>query len=147
MDTIQEITGNLWDFHRDGKWIVIPTNGIINSRGDAVMGAGLAKQAAEHFPTLPHLLGIALREQGNICHQFGSFRIMTLPTKYHWRDSSDLTLIRTNVGRLALLLGHSNIDVIYCPKLGCGLGRLQWDVVRHAIAPLIDHRFIFVSLQ
>ncbi len=144
MAAIKEISGNLWDFHRGGKWIVIPTNGVINSRGDAVMGAGLAKQAAERFPSLPRLLGQSLRSTGNTHYLFPSMRIITFPTKYHWRHSSDLTLIRTSIGRLALALDRSNIEEVYCPRIGCGLGRLQWDVVRDAIAPLLTERFIFV---
>lgn len=62
-----ELIGNLWDFHRTDLecFIVIPTNGVLKANGDAVMGAGLAKQAAQRFPTLPKLLGQAIRDTGN----------------------------------------------------------------------------------
>lgn len=62
-----ELIGNLWDFYRTESdcFIVIPTNGVLKSNGEAVMGAGLAKQAAQRFPTLPQLLGQAIRHTGN----------------------------------------------------------------------------------
>lgn len=62
-----ELIGNLWDFHRaeSNCFIVIPTNGVLKANGDAVMGAGLAKQAAQQFPTLPKLLGQAIHDTGN----------------------------------------------------------------------------------
>lgn len=37
---MKEAVGNLWDFHEQGKWIVITTNGSVNMAGYAVMGRG-----------------------------------------------------------------------------------------------------------
>jgi hypothetical protein len=60
---MQELVGNIWDHHQDG-WIVVTTNGIIKSNGDAVMGAGIALEAARKFPDLPRQLGDRLRVIG-----------------------------------------------------------------------------------
>mgnify|MGYP006048552271 CR=1 FL=1 len=61
---VLEAHGDLWDVHAQGSWIAITTNGVIRTNGHGVMGAGLAKQAADRFPRLPLLLGIHLRRFG-----------------------------------------------------------------------------------
>ncbi len=68
-----------------GEWIVVTTNGVVNPHGEAVMGAGLARQAAQRFPELPRLLGQALRETGNLPYTRYSQHIITLPTNVHGR--------------------------------------------------------------
>lgn len=135
---------DLWDFHANGEWIAIPTNGVTRSNGEAVMGAGLAKQAAERFPDLPQWLGAHIHQCGNVPHAFPSIRLLALPTKSHWRDKSDLQLIQHSMQTVRQLLAQHHIPQIYCPPLGCGLGGLQWYDVAQAIAPFVDDRFIFV---
>lgn len=36
---VQEVTGNLWNFHKRGSWIAIPTNSVVKTNGDNVMAA------------------------------------------------------------------------------------------------------------
>jgi hypothetical protein len=62
---MREITGNLWDYHDDGWWIAITTNGFIRRDGTAVMGRGCAAQAAKRYPALPRRLGTRLQTDGN----------------------------------------------------------------------------------
>ena len=57
------LKGNIFDFKGDA--ICITTNGIVKSNGDAVMGAGIALQAAQIYPQLPKKLGSLLKEHGN----------------------------------------------------------------------------------
>jgi len=52
-ETMQEITGDIWEQHKLGRWIVITTNGAIKNDGSCVMGRGVAKQAADKYPELP----------------------------------------------------------------------------------------------
>ena len=63
--TVRGCPGDLWQFYAVGEVIAIPTNGIVKSNGDAVMGAGLAKDAASRFPDLPKWLGDRLKQFGN----------------------------------------------------------------------------------
>lgn len=142
-----ELIGNLWDFHRaeSNCFIVIPTNGVLKANGDAVMGAGLAKQAAQQFPTLPKLLGQAIRDTGNAVYFWTDKRLFTLPTKHHWNAPSELTLIQHGVERLALAMEEFPDSRVYCPLLGCGLGQLDWPTVRAAITPYVTDRMLFVS--
>jgi hypothetical protein len=140
-----EIVGDLWDYHRRGEWIAITTNGVVKSNGEATMGAGIALQAARRFPELPRLLGQALRESGNRPYIWHAQRIITVPTKHHWRDPSDLALICHGMAQLPSSLDSAAIPRLYCPRWGCGLGQLDWPTVRAAIAPFLDPRFVFVT--
>ena len=54
--------GNVWDYHSKGYWVVIPTNLGWKANGEAVMGAGLAKQAAKRFPNLAKEYGSVLQD-------------------------------------------------------------------------------------
>ncbi len=46
--------------------IVITTNGAVKKSGEAVMGRGCAKQAADKWPHIPKKLGALIRKNGNI---------------------------------------------------------------------------------
>lgn len=143
---IHEVTGNLWEFHHLGHWIAIPTNGVIRKTGENVMGAGLAKQAAQRFPMFPAAVGDHLCEHGNIPFMWTEGRLIAIPTKSHFRDASSLDLVEASVVRTVALLDQYQIPVLYCPRLGCGLGQLGWTTVREALTPILDDRFMFVSL-
>jgi hypothetical protein len=143
---IIEAHGDLWEVHAQGYWVAITTNSVIRANGHGVMGAGLAKQAADRFPRLPSLLGTHLRQFGNIPASIPSMRIVTLPTKHHFRTASDLALIQRSLQHIQLILTRERIDQLYCPRPGCGLGQLSWVHVRGAIASHVDHRFIFLHL-
>ena len=147
---MNKVTGNIWDFHDAGNWIVIPVNGQVNSKGEAIMGAGLAKQAKDRFPDLPALLG------ANTCYReswpfaFHSYKIISFPTKYKWREDSNLGLIEQCLreGLKLNWLPAPNQGDIYLPRLGCGerTGRLQWKDVKSVLEKYLDDRFIVVTL-
>ena len=142
---MREQTGNLWTHHAAGDWIAITTNGIVRRDGTAVMGAGLAKQAALRFPTLPGLLGEALRTQGNQLMAWPAFRLFTFPTKYDWKQPSELALIDASARALLAYIQSHQIQTVYLPRPGCGLGQLEWSAVRSILAPLWDDRFVILT--
>jgi hypothetical protein len=142
---VQEVVADLWALHRADEWIAVPTNGMMKANGDAVMGAGLAKEAAQRYPELPRLLGQALREYGNRPFLWASMHLITVPTKTDWKRPSDLSLICQSMERVAMTLETSDIKRLYLPHLGCGLGQLAWPDVRAAIAPYVTERMIFVA--
>lgn len=144
--TVRECPGDLWQFYAVGEVIAIPTNGIVKSNGDAIMGAGLAKDAASRFPDLPKWLGDRLKQFGNVPVYFRTLRLITLPTKHDWKDLSSLTLICDSINYCARhILRPEGIPRVYCSHLGCGHGGLHWQTVRDAIATHVDDRFIFVA--
>jgi hypothetical protein len=101
------------------------------------MGAGLARQAQERFPNLPAELGNLLMRNGNETYLFHHEGIITFPTKNNWHQDSDLSLIDKSAEKLAWFIeqGKNNNKKIFIPRVGCGLGNLQWTDVKE----VLDH--------
>lgn len=126
-------TGNLWTY--PAGYRVVTTNGIIKMNGEAVMGAGVAKQAAELYPKLPKALGDHIREHGNVVGVFHQFKVITFPTKDHWRAPSILSLIDQSCR--AMLRFKAWDEVIVMPPPGTGKGGLTWEQVQ----PILEDYF------
>lgn len=138
-----EYIGNIWDYHVGG-YVVIPTNGDVKNNGEAVMGKGLALEATDRFPALPRILGEALRKHGNRVFIHNDMRLVTFPTKHSWTEPADMELIVKGLRQLTGLW-TSNRGNLYLPKLGCGLGKLDWAVVRRVMdAYLTNDNFIVI---
>jgi len=145
---MKEITGNIWDFHEQGKWIVIPTNGSVNSGSEAIMGAGIALQAKQRYPMLPSALGQAIRAQGrsSLVH-ISSEGLILLPTKNDWWEDSSLELIEQGLKELIALLDliREYPTPIYLSRLGCGNGNLKWEDVKPLLEGYLDDRFVVID--
>lgn len=137
--------GDIWDKHRAGAWVGIPTNHIINARGELVMGRGVAFQAKSRFPGLARRLGNLVAARGNICLFLTSSRLFTFPVKQHWRDQAMLSIIRNSAEQLAEWLdGPMNPSLVYLPKPGCGNGRLRWEDVEPILDETLGHTDVIV---
>ncbi len=128
---MKTIVGNVWDFYGQGKWVVIPTNGSVRSDGCAVMGKGVALQAAQRLPALPRFLGSILSEpDSNHVHMLEDFRVVIFPTKGHWKNGSETKLIERSAREMERLVRTTpSIAPVYMPKPGCGEGGLDWPQV------------------
>lgn len=145
MTTMHEVAGDLWDWHDAGLWLVVTTNGDVNRRGMAIMGRGVAAQAALRYPALPELLAERLKE-GNYLNDFWPFRLITFPVKHHWHDTADLELIERSCQELVDLVTRGSLPTpVVLPRPGCGNGGLDWAVVRPVVAALLDDRFVVVE--
>lgn len=146
-----EVTGDVWEYHSAGYWLVVPTNGQVKSNGDAVMGAGMAKQAKEAFPELPERLGCALTCFGNRVYPFTGIRVITFPTKDHWKQPSSLPLIESSALQLRDLLRDGVLDNygsgrVAMVRPGCGHGGLAWADVKAVIEPILaGNRYVVVD--
>ncbi len=142
-----EITGDLWNFHAKGHWIVIPTNGVVNQEGRAVMGKGVAKEAAIRMPGLADTLGLRLEQGGNRVYAMDELHLFTFPTKDHWREKSRPALIDGSARELVWQVGRWRVaGPIYLPRVGCGAGGLEWAEVKPVLAKALNDRFVVVSL-
>lgn len=143
---------NIFDLPENkNQAVCVTTNGIVKKDGNAVMGAGIAKETDTRFHIAP-LLGEYLRKYGNRTFYMGcyrhektdnSFAIITFPTKNNWRDNSDLTLIKQSAENLVRICTNRNITKCYLPPVGCGCGNLDWESqVRPVLEKILDDRFI-----
>lgn len=124
---------NIWD--QDGI-VVIPTNGKIKQNGECVMGAGLALQAKDRFPGLSKELGDILSVAGNHVVYFETYSLITFPTKDHWKQSSCISLIERSAAELSRLILRQRVFV---PRVGCGLGGLDWSQVKPILQKYLNN--------
>lgn len=126
-----EKQGNIWFERTLGNWLAILTNGSVKLNGHAVMGRGIAQEAAERFPTLPALLGHKLTYEGNTVHFFFGLGLLTFPTKEKYNQNSTLKIIDTSCKTLVNILNERGIKgEILIPRPGCGNGKLHWGQVK-----------------
>lgn len=137
-----ETPGDLWAF--PAQYVCVTTNGITRG-GSLVMGAGVALEAKRRFPGLPKKLGGHVARYGNrafFCRPEG---VITFPTKRHWRDPSDVKLIRTSAQQVVDICNKFAVRSVALPRPGCGNGGLTWDFVRPYIEDILDERFTVVG--
>lgn len=151
------IDGNIFDIAKEQKYdaICITTNGVIKSNGEAVMGAGIAKEATKRYKGIAIRLGKQIALGGNRVYQlgvdrqndlFGSFdiAIISFPTKHHWEDKSDLALIEKSAKELVQLAEFKGYTKVLVPQPGVLNGQLNWEDVKKVLEPIFDERFTIV---
>lgn len=141
------ISADLWEIHREltRMAIVIPTNGSVTQIGNAVMGRGLALDAARKFPSLMKELGQKLISGGNQPYYFPQYGLVTFPVKKHWHDNADVDLIRWSCGKLVELIKAENLTNVYIPRVGCGNGKLDWRKVKPILMAELSPACIIVT--
>lgn len=140
-----EKKGDIWKLHKEGGWIVVPTNGIVNKDGLAVMGRGLALDTKNKYPDFPKQLGIRLQKLGNRVFVFYDYEIITFPVKHHWKHPADYNLIHRSAYQLVEMVDLMGLTEVFLPHVGCGNGRLDWDQVKYRISHVLDNRFVALS--
>lgn len=142
---------DIFSLPQNGEGVCVTTNGIVKANGEAVMGAGIAKQANQLFH-VSWKLGKYIKEYGNRVFNMGQFSngsqsltVITFPTKHHWKEDSDITLICKSCEELVALCDKFNITKCYMTPPGCGCGNLNYEVtVKPWISEILDDRFIIV---
>lgn len=148
--------------------ICITTNGYVKKNGEAVMGRGIAKEAAEEYPQLPKWLGTHLGYNGNhvtlgsfdypcttengyeVCEQV-FFIFPVKPTfgpngEMGWKAKADLNLIKQSAEELMEFINDfSYMKTVLLPRPGCGNGKLSWEQVKPVIEPILDDRVTVVT--
>lgn len=134
--------GDFW--HIRGDLFCVTTNGATRISGDAVMGKGVALQARRKYPDIEIELGKLIRLYGNHVFHLGH-RIISFPTKHHWRQDSDIKLIKRSATELVMLLENNPVRRVLLTRPGCGNGNLKWDDVKPAIQDILgDDKFIII---
>lgn len=119
------------------------TEAIVNTVNCVgVMGRGIALTFREAYPE-------NYREYKKACDKggvvpghmfvhltgdiFSKKYIINFPTKRHWREKSRIEDIRSGLVDLVSVIKELHIKSVTIPPLGCGLGGLDWKVVRPII--------------
>lgn len=121
-------------FESKCQTLVNPVNTV------GVMGAGLAKRFKEKYPEMfwqyRNACCSGRLKIGGLLLWDGTARwVLCLPTKRHWRDQANLTDIEEALRTFKQGYRYNKITSAAFPALGCGLGGLQWDMVK----PLMEH--------
>ena len=126
---MKEITGDIWDYHKKGHWIVITTNGTVRKDGACVMGRGIALQAKKRFWNLADWLGWSIIARGNHCaiytlqikmnDKYIRSGLITFPVKHNWFEKADISLIEQSCLELVKLVEEEPLDIIYMVRPGC----------------------------
>lgn len=150
---MKEINGNIFELIKQPEYnaICIPTNGVVDTHQNAVMGAGLALKLKELCDWFPTVLGVHLKMYGNIpfirsITELNNKHVITFPTKHNWKDKSDMQLIRQSaliIEKYALLY---DLNVLL-PRVGAGLGKLDWWKVKLEIQYILSDRFTVVNYE
>jgi len=123
--------GNIFD--SDCQALVNP----VNCQG--VMGKGLAKEFKKRFPynfkEYKEACDVGVVRIGRLyVGKDNGTIIFNFPTKDEWRKPSKYEYIEKGIRDLVKVLKvFPFITSIAIPPLGCGLGGLNWDVVRRMI--------------
>jgi len=152
---------NIWTKHVQGEWVCITTNNFIKANGEAVMGRGVARQAAIRFPGLAAELGGMIKVacaksksrpgshnlQAVTLHVFEERRLIAFPTKFAWWEVSSIELIRQSAIQLMSKLQELSVERIYLPRPGCANGKLLWGDVKVVLEDVLDERVIVVDYK
>lgn len=138
MNNFSYVSGDILE--SDADVIVIPVNVV------GVMSAGLAKQFKEKYPNA----FLRYKEMCNDAHlRLGKVgftflegtdqQVAFLPTKSHWAECSILIDVEHGLRALNWTLNlMRNIRSIAMPKVGCGLGRLDWKDVHQLLVDIFQ---------
>ena len=141
--------GDIWDSLNEVDAICVTTNGIIKADGKLVMGAGIAKQARDRFPGIDFYAGGEVLRSGShvrTIFQDRMTRIVSLPTKQHWRDPSPFWLVDRSLTELVVLVNKMGWETILLTRPGCGHGGLDWETqVKPLCEKILDERFCVVA--
>ena len=138
-------SGNIFD--ADVEALVNPVNCV------GVMGAGLAKQFKERFPenyqqyrwdctnnrvSVGKMHVFEVKPLSTNKHRY----IINFPTKIVPQERSQFSYIRDGINDLVNVLYRYEIQSVAIPKLGCGLGGLEWKTVRPVIDDMLHNNLI-----
>lgn len=139
--------GNI--FNSSCEFLVNPVNCV------GVMGKGLALEFKNKYPLN---FEIYKKACDNAYFNIGNLLIVPVdnkfivnfPTKKHWRNKSDLEFIKIGLEELKVAINDFNIKSIALPKLGCGLGGLDWnevfDLIKNFHNSIVDNVLVQVFI-
>jgi hypothetical protein len=122
------------------EWIGFTANGMLNNKGELVMGAGNALQMKQRFPDMPLKIGNKLRGLGEAtgARPPYTFNVMALPTykvivfqsKLDWKDQSPTQLVIQSLQKLNDAMQTRPTMKLNMPVPGIGHGGMDFEAVK-----------------
>lgn len=108
-----------------------------------IMGKGLAAalktREPEMFKAYKRICDQKLLEVGKLwLWRSPNQWILNFPTKMHWRNPSKIDYIKLGLQKFVETYEERGIREIAFPRLGCGNGGLDWDIVRPIMHDLLS---------
>ena len=145
---IEYIEGDIFD---SPAQVIVNT---VNTVG--VMGKGLALSFKKRYPGMfESYKKVCEKHQLTIgklmLHQEADHWILLFPTKENWRNPSKLEYIEKGLMKFVSTYAEKHITSIAFPKLGCGNGELDWNLVRplmeRYLKPLPIDVYIYLGIN
>lgn len=106
--------------------VCVITNGTLKADGRLIMVKGIARVIDDEY-NIAAELGNLVSKQGNHCYviERKNKKIISFPTKYDWRDKSDLELIEQSAKELCKIADKFEMKCVLVPAPGCECGGLH----------------------
>jgi hypothetical protein len=143
---VKTVKGSLWSLELS-HYLVIPTNIGWTSKGENIMGKGVAKQAFLKYSKIAAFFGTHCKkhkENAGVILYPDSF-IIFFPVKelnpeapwLSWKNDASLPLIERSCKELVELSDKEDIKPIALPMVGCGAGNLR----KEDVIPVLEKYF------
>lgn len=139
------IKGNIFD-HKGLDYTCVTTNSILNSKGELVMGAGIALTAKTYYPELPRVFGEKVSKLGAVggdYHIIQHKNIIAFQTKRHYRDKSPINLVSKSINRLKFLATVFDDFTFGLPFPAINNGGLKREMTLPLLFVLPDNVLVF----
>lgn len=132
---VKYVHGNI--FNSTAQTIVNPVNCV------GAMGAGLARQFRDRYPDMyikyrEHCLSGLLKPGKLMLYKAEDHWILNFPTKNDWRDDSVIKYIEDGLQKFVDTYKQKGITSIAFPKIGCGLGGLDWSLMKLVVEKYLN---------
>lgn len=156
---MNEQIGSIFAPPESVKAIGITINCIVKNNGELVMGKGVALEAKNRFKNISLEFGKQIFSQkqngkdyfGVYFHKESNLWVFGIPTKYHYKDNSDIDLISKSLNYLNTLVNENFPEfngienIVALPAVGCGYGNLNWKKqVRPIANKILDGRYVIL---
>ncbi len=140
---VDEIFGDM--FKSDCQTYGIPVN------TSSVMGAGLARYAKLRWPNIEaiykrHCVQKTFRTRLVTIPVTDNRQILLIPTKNFWQEDSNEWLVERSLKMLARDWKELGIQTLALPRIGCGRGNMEFDLVRSLIYKYLNDIALPVKL-
>lgn len=139
------VKGNVFEYP-NLDYICITTNSILNTKGELVMGTGVALEAKKRFPQLPKIYGNKIDKLGLFGKDYYLLQhdnLIAFQTKRHYKDKSPIELVKRSTQRLKFLATLFDDSTFGLPFPAVQNGGLSKDVVLPIINCLPNNVIVF----